>query len=513
MPSETGAQAMSRTHKKRGFTLTELLIATAIFTILMSAIVALFVASLHAVKSAYLASDAYETSRGAFATVERDLTTVFTMRDYGDYYQFFGTPQGMTMIGLIKRPDGGTTLGRITYVIFPVTIKDDAGDFYNTAPFDLPQLNTRPVPIQFVSVNDNGTPADLTDDFEEVTDEYVGTAALVRYVEPGIEDLDTYPFEWDALASNPEFGTSIAAELNTATTVANGWSDVDRRIRLNSVQQELLAAKKREIWVRMLSGQEYWIPLLNGLAPQLPDVWTDGWLAGGAPVNPRDYVVAENIGLVTFDNDSHQIPLYPMQNFHPASDPIRSLFTANDPTAALSAAAGIVEIKVYVNGRFLGTTPIAVTAATSMLDFAADIDLVLGVYATVNTVTLEGVDYATIEVGPELNSDPNTVFTFAFGKDTSGILQNLGLYGQFFRYGRVLATSELDVRPTWNSDLNVPSAGNVGNPLTPRLPEIVALRLPFAYERPYPTAPQFERNLEQVIDVPSAYARTALFGP
>jgi hypothetical protein len=127
-----------------------------------------------------------------------------------------------------------------------------------------------------------------------------------------------------------------------------------------------------------------------------------------------------------------------------------------------------------------------------------------GIYSFVNG--------GTIEVGPELYSDPGGQFSFAFGADTSGVLRALGLYGQFFRYGRVMATSELDVRATWNSDLNVGTTNNIGNPLTPRLPEIVALRLPFAYERPYPTAPQFERNLEQVIDVPTAYARSALVG-
>jgi prepilin-type N-terminal cleavage/methylation domain-containing protein len=500
---------MSRTHRNRGFTLTELLIATAIFTILMSAIAALFVASLRAVKTAYLAADAYETSRGAFAVVERDLTTVFTMRDYGDYYQFFGTPQGMTMVGMIRTPDGNTTLGRITYVMFPVTIKIDADNFVNTPPFNLPQLNTRPVPIQFV--NDAGTPADPTDD--TVDDVFIGTAALLRYVEPGREDLNTYPFEWEALANNPEFGTSIAAELDAATGVVDGWSNVNRRIRLNAVQQETLAAKKRELWIRMLSGQEYWIPLLSGSVPQVPNVWEDGWLAGGAPVNPRDFVVAENIGLVTFPADSHQIPLYPMQNFHPTADPIRSVFAANDPTNGLGAAVGSVEVKVFVNGNLLGTTLIPVTAATSMLDFQFELDSVTGIDAALFTVVLgpnPGGEYSTLEVRPTPSSDPNVRFSFAFGDDTSGILQRLGLYGPFFRYGRVLATSELDVRPTWNSELNVPSFNNVGNPLTPRIPEVVALRLPFAYERAYPTAPQFERNLEQVIDVPSAYARTAL---
>jgi prepilin-type N-terminal cleavage/methylation domain-containing protein len=525
MPSNTGTQAMSRMHRSRGFTLVELLIATALFAIIMSAIVALFVASMRAVKSAYLASDAYETSRGAFAVVERDLTTVFTMRDYGDYYQFYGTPQGMTMIGLIRSADGSTTLGRITYVIFPVIIKDGTETFYTTDPFNLPQLNTRPVPIQFVSINDNNTPADPTDDFEEVDDFDVGTAALIRYVEPGVEDLDSYPFDWNDLFVNPEFGTSIKDELDQAVEDQYGEpqdsSDPNVLVRLTSSQQEMLAAKKRELWIRMLSGQEYWIPLVNGAAPQLPDVWGDAWLGRdpvtGAPIplDPRDYVVAENIGIVTFENDAHQIPLYPMPDYHPTSDPVRSLLVVNDPTAALNNTNGTLEAKAFANGLLFATDQVSITPATSMQDLQLDLDNIPGIAAEIFTVVLgPNPDdiYSTLEVRPERSLDPNSRYSFAFGIDTSGILQNMGLYAGFFRYGRVVATTELDVRPAWNSDANVTSFNNIGNPLTPRLPEIVALRLPFAYERPYPTAPQFERNLEQVIDVPSAYARSALVG-
>ncbi|GMV91970.1 MAG: hypothetical protein AMXMBFR82_17480 [Candidatus Hydrogenedentota bacterium] len=551
MYTTTGTQAMSRTHRVRGFTLVELLIATALFSIIMAAIVTLFVASLHAVKSAYLASDAYETSRGAFAVVERDLTTVFTMRDYGDYYQFYGTPQGMSMIGLVRDPDGGsTTLGRITYVMLPVVIKNSADTFAVTDPFNLPQLNTRPVPIQMT--NDGGTPADPLDD--TVDDFFVGTAALVRFVEPGVEDLDTYPFDWDelnaAFPTNPELPVpTIAEQLDAATGVTNGWSDVNRRIRLTPAEQELLAAKKRELWISMLSAQDFWTTYLTFGQEVYPNAWgyfdrngdpVRGWLVprdnfdndGDGFVDeddelildPRDYVVAENIGLVTPINAAHFVPLYPMQSFHPLSDPVRSLYPIN-VQATLSTQVsspisfGNLTVKTYVNGVFDTTTDIPISPTMSLedlldrfnYDFPGDPDDVPGVYAVVNG--------GTIEIGPEQyynpvtgDPDPSVQFSFTFGNDTSGVLRALGLYGQFFRYGRVLATSELDVRSSWNSALNVGTTANVGNPLTPRLPEIVALRLPFAYERPYPTAPQFERNLEQVIDVPTAYSRSALGG-
>lgn len=353
MPFGTGAQTMGRTQRNRGFTLTELLVATAIFAIIMSAIVALFVASVRAVKSAYLASDAYETSRGAFSVVERDLSTVFTMRDYGDYYQFFGTPEGMTMIGVISRPPkpGETitaelkkrkTLGRITYVIFPVTVKyktspqTNPGDFAVTDPFDLPQLNTRPVPIQYLDDKGNADPTDDT-----IEDGLVGTVALLRFIEPGVEDLDTYPFDWNNLINDPEVGNSIKEELDAS--IANQYgipqdsSDPNILIRLNSVEREKLAAKKRELWIRMLAGQEYWIPLLQGFAPNLPNVWADGWLdPDGNALNPRDYVVAENIGVATPVGQVHTIPLFPMQVFGPTSDPVRSVFVIGNVNNSLN---------------------------------------------------------------------------------------------------------------------------------------------------------------------------------
>lgn len=409
---------MRQLGKSRGFTLTELLVATAIFSIMMTAIVTLFVASLRAVKSAYLAADAYETSRGAFNVVERDLSTVFTMRDYGDYYQFFGNQYGMVMVGLIRRADGSTSLGRITYAIYPVVVRDTTNVFRVTTPFNLPQLNTTEVQMQ--ARFDNGTPADLTDDtFQDFP---VGTAALVRFIEPGVEDLDTYPFDWNDLIVDPENGTAIKAELDNAILDDAGLpqdsADPDVLVRLDSRRQELLAAKKRELWVRMVSGQEYWIPQLTTGAPEeLPDVWGEGYLARDnagdpLPLNVRDYVVSENIGLANpaLPQVAHTFPLLPLRY---------------------------------------------------------DVD------------------------GFLLAADPNITF---------------------FRYGHGnLMLAPEQVPPlwdfhTWNSEEVVPA----GSLMKPRLPEAVVLRLPFAYERPYPGSPQFERELRQVIDVPTAYTRTAL---
>jgi len=49
-----------------------------------------------------------------------------------------------------------------------------------------------------------------------------------------------------------------------------------------------------------------------------------------------------------------------------------------------------------------------------------------------------------------------------------------------------------------------------GSPLLPRLPEAVMVRLPMVYPPSHSGAPVFERNLEQLIDVPTAYTRSKL---
>ena len=105
---------MMAIHKRRqGFTLIEVLVSTAIFTILMSGLAALFVASLRAVKTGYQAMDANELARGVFDVLERDLAQGHTAREYGSYEQFHGTEFGYSMIGLVRAKRQNATLGRV----------------------------------------------------------------------------------------------------------------------------------------------------------------------------------------------------------------------------------------------------------------------------------------------------------------------------------------------------------------------------------------------------------------
>lgn len=255
---------------KGEFTLTELLVSTAIFALLMTSVGALFVASLHAMRAGYQSQEAMELSRGTFNVLERDLTTMFTSRDGGQYHQFYGNEYGMMMVGMLRlRDENGreyNRIGRVTYVIYPVVIArpeplpNGPNVFYVTQPFSL-DYNKK------IGV-DNYNPLQPAVDFyctrgmrfsgnaEADPETEIAVAALVRYVEPGVSDLDTFPFAWEALINdtegNPEFPQttsteSIRSQLNTVleagTLSASPSNDLNFLARLNDSRDRMLAAK------------------------------------------------------------------------------------------------------------------------------------------------------------------------------------------------------------------------------------------------------------------------------
>ena len=53
---------------------------------------------------------------------------------------------------------------------------------------------------------------------------------------------------------------------------------------------------------------------------------------------------------------------------------------------------------------------------------------------------------------------------------------------------------------------------SIGSPLQPRIPEVVLFRLPMIYPPAHFGAPTFERTMEQLVEVPTAYTRSKLAG-
>ncbi len=234
--------ARKAARSRRGFSLVELLVAVTLLMTFMAAIAMLFTTSLRAMKTGMQVIEANDEARGAFRVLERDLNAVFTSRNYGDYYSFFGTPFGMSMVGLIRVGED-YNIGRISYVI------RNTGD-------------------SFDSVVD-GTPINI--------------AQLIRFIEPGVEDLDSYPIDWQAIATDP-FGEypDFNNTLSAAAGLAAGTFDAANLALLSPRDEERLNAKKRELWLRMLAGDA---------SIALPEIWGVSFL----DEDPLDYVVVSNV--------------------------------------------------------------------------------------------------------------------------------------------------------------------------------------------------------------------------
>ena len=245
--------------RRDGFTLIELIVATAILAIIALAIMTMFTGSLRAVKQGTLAMDASEVASASIQIIERDLNTAFTARDAGEYHQFFGCPVGMMFIGLVRAKYASSNLQLQDSTVFDETL----------------QLAR----VTYVLHPNEPAPDGSENDPKPTIDgDNVYLYSLIRLVEIGVEDLDTFPgVEWES--GNPEYAT-INGELDAVRVLFSDRSQ-------NEVDQ-LLAAKKRELWLRMLAGFE---------AGALPDPWPDVKVHSKRPkgLNPFDFVIADNV--------------------------------------------------------------------------------------------------------------------------------------------------------------------------------------------------------------------------
>ncbi len=256
----------SRTN--HGFTLVEILVSIAIFLTIAGSILAIFNGSLRTMRIASQNQEAYEVARGSLKTLERDLSLAFTSREHGDHYSFYGTPIGLTFVGLVKyHEDSEPNLARITYVIRAV---------------DLDEMEAVP-------------------DKDGIVVEKQ-TYSLIRFVERNQHDLESFPVDWDTLAvadsgglflqdligdPNDPGGSNAASAVNMASV--NGLCAAGDVECFNEVAR----AKKRELWIRMLAE----VPPDIALQPTatFPALWET------APLNDAvalDYVLAENIRYV-----------------------------------------------------------------------------------------------------------------------------------------------------------------------------------------------------------------------
>ena len=247
-------------HNTAGFTLPELLIALAVFISVMGGVALLFVNSMRLTRQGFLNQEAYEEAQSALKIVETDLTRAFTSRQYGDYYQFYGTPIGFTFVGLASRDERESpNLSRITYVVY----RNDASSLVRT------------------------------DGEEQIT------YSLLRYVEPGRDTLDDFPVKWDEVPLNPAneaLGTvqgRINQVINSIRSLLCPNGDDPCLENFARQRETMERALKRELWIRMLAG--------GSVSDEIPNAWAlQNYLdANGRPVidlGPR-YQPPSEIGM------------------------------------------------------------------------------------------------------------------------------------------------------------------------------------------------------------------------
>jgi prepilin-type N-terminal cleavage/methylation domain-containing protein len=311
----------NKAHHSRGFSLVELLVAMAIFTTLMAGLVVLFSGAVSAYRSAMITRDAHEAGRSMLSVIERDLKSAFTSREHGQYYQFYGTPDGFMFVGLLANGQ----LGRVTYVLRPTSESPQFETILAEPWIDVLSRTRDQVEAaarnngqdvvqaladiqawfeQQYDVDEDGN--GLISAFEEKTiydfPVYVQTASLIRYEEPGRTDLDTFdlgggitfPYIDPAnpnLDDYPANGDAIRGPLyDLLRTGIQGSqyrssNDEDIRIALElypslrpDAIETLLAQKRRQIWIQLL---------IDSSTLNLPNFW--------AGKNDLEYVVIDGL--------------------------------------------------------------------------------------------------------------------------------------------------------------------------------------------------------------------------
>lgn len=332
-----------------GFTLVELLVALAIFMVIMGSLALLLSGAVNTVNQGYAMMNAMERARGSMAVLEADLKTAFASPEKRQFFQFYGEPNGFMYSGQLI--NGG--FGRVTYAVHGdnaippmqgtgrpemVTLSlpwiDVAKQFARVLlPVD-PDNGNRPT----VDKNDDGQP-DIVQVFAgdyavsldaNVTQAELGSwnaakpgngfdsyaarifnqilpgtqpaniddpvdftlriqrGVLLRYEERGQGTLSEFSDPvMAALFASADGQTSLPAPFGSAAASQSVLAEFpqDTREKLDRLQQN-------HYWVRMLSGN---LPLNSAVDPfaPLPAFWAEDGRPGGKPW--RDYVVTEGI--------------------------------------------------------------------------------------------------------------------------------------------------------------------------------------------------------------------------
>lgn len=510
-----GTMNQKKRRSQQGFTLTELIVAMAIFLVLGAGMTSLFSAAVHSVREAYASIDAFEQGRTATTTMTRDLTGAFASREHGDVYNFYGRHDGFMFVGAL---DGGN-LGRVTYVFHPeaakrpyiTKIKERWGIYTDSVRRQAERI-AREYGYFGLAVQNAGQQAvnDLVaaygahgdNDIIEL-DVALETESLIRYEEPGVSSLDYFDMqvtgpaspvninlEWpyvDALddardavfpdETDPEIQQDfLLSAINPSPDFTNydlrnmlfdinqidgGWTHpitldtLYLRVLGRSSIDAMLQARKREFWIRMLSGESM------GLASLAGGYWYDE--GTGLPNDNfkrivNEYVVADGI-------ISRAIILVP--------DTETPLFT------------------------FVGAEPLRPIPDTAMDALDADVRFAYSDGQNNFVNYFNALENLADPDDPYLNG-PNTSGPdlYSLVRNGTGIIEK----GPLIRADNALADSLLGTRD---------SRKNMGSILTPRIPAVVTPQLWVTRSKRRAGGADIRRLFTQSIQIPAATGRTA----
>jgi prepilin-type N-terminal cleavage/methylation domain-containing protein len=455
----------------RGFTLMELLVGMTIFLVIMLSVTLMFNAVVRTSKIGYQNQTAYQVVRGVFDTIEQDISRAYTSRETGLKDTFYGTPYGFTFIGMVDSDgDEEFNLSRITYVMY--------SESYDAFPLD----NTND-PLRIVH---QSTADEYADSEERVT------YALLRYIEPGVDNLDSFPINWAEDFDDDNLGLGYNLQDDFIDVAPNNVCDGTLEC-VELFERSL----KCELWIRMLAGD-----------PRVPRFWGEGSPVRMGTVafvdqdmDPADYVLAENILHIDrlTDVDIAALP-FPNRTIPPTQyDP-----TDYDTYTALTRA----DFPLIDSGANLADKAL-VDLTEASLDF---IDF--NTYKPLSDMPLDY--FFTYRDGGEIidgqtkldlvgtdTGVPYTTLTsrdFVYWNDVRNQEFNIGVNDTVIADNEVAALTGTDV----------PVAGIISTTpdlYDPALPESMQLQFTLFYPSPFPGAPDFEKTFTHQINLPTAYRR------
>jgi len=503
-----------------GVTLTELLVAMVIFITLTGSLGLLFAGAASSFRQGVQIMDNFEVVRGAMAVLENDLLGSFTSREHGDYYQFYGRPEGFMFVGLLQ--DG--QLGRVTYVIHPTPAGDPSAppvDQFNTVIAEPVNETLDRVHSQARAfakeqgLSDAAAQAYGYGAADDVIAAYgitglnpadsppwaalgnvvefevlAHTASLVRYEEAGRTDLDTFKLQHPNLAadaawpyidpSNPTNDNPNPAGVGEGAALLNHLY----AFLLSAIQPAGPATDLRELIYAMESGGGTLYAIDYGTVEEF------------VRAKRREFWIRRLAG------DDEVVNVSPSVEFE---------FWRQDPDDPEDTRPAVYDY--ILADRILHRAHLRYPDGTGIVYFPP----LIGYSGALPTIDLLHVPSAfsygrTTEDGVELYfgyfNDPRNI-SGALAGNPCGSDDGTFSYQDFLFSPDETGLCMLD----WvivKASADAPySDGTLGWPTTPRLPPTVRPGFWVMQERPQPGAADFLRWFHQIIDLPAASTRDA----